>query len=60
VWREAADVVIEPDVKDMLWDSFDKTPELVAAGKAAARQALPAIRHAIAEFERVANLPPAE
>jgi NTE family protein len=60
VWREAADVVIEPDVKDMLWDSFDKTPELVAAGKAAARQALPAIRHAIAEFERVVNLPPAE
>lgn len=58
VWRDASDVIVEPDVKDMLWDSFDRTPELVAAGKIAARQALPEIRHAIREFERALAAPP--
>ncbi len=57
VWREAADVVIEPDVKDMLWDAFDKTPELVASGEAAARLALPEIRQAIKDFESAATPP---
>lgn len=57
VWREAADVVIEPDVKDVLWDAFDKTPELVAVGVTAAKQALPEIREALAQFERAANPP---
>jgi hypothetical protein len=35
-------------VKDFLWDDFDKTSELIAAGEAAARAALPKIRAAIA------------
>jgi NTE family protein len=47
-WRRAADVIIEPNVKDFLWDDFDKTAELIAAGEAAARAALPKIRLAIA------------
>src|SRR5712664_4092796 len=43
-WRTQADVVIEPDVKTFVWDDFSKTPEMVAAGEAAALAALPQIR----------------
>jgi NTE family protein len=47
-WRARADIIIEPVVKDFLWDDFEKTSELMAAGEAAARAALPKIRAAIA------------
>ena len=47
-WRRAADVIIEPSVKDFLWDDFEKASELIAAGEAAARAALPKIRAALA------------
>jgi NTE family protein len=47
-WRNAVDVLIEPDVHHILWDEFIKTPQLVAAGEAAARAALPAIKDALA------------
>ena len=47
-WRRHANVIIEPDVTPFLWDDFSKTPELIGAGEAAARQALPAIRAALA------------
>ncbi len=43
-WRTQADVIIEPDVKPFVWDDFSKTPEMVAAGEAAALAALPQIR----------------
>jgi NTE family protein len=43
-WRTQADVIIEPDVKNFVWDDFSKTPEMVAAGEAAALAALPEIR----------------
>ena len=46
-WRRAADIIIEPAVKDFLWDDFDKTPELIAAGETAARAAMPKIRAAL-------------
>jgi len=46
-WRRTADIIIEPNVKDFLWDDFEKTPELIAAGEAAARAALPKIRAAL-------------
>ncbi len=46
-WRRAADIIIEPNVKDFLWDDFDKTSELIAAGETAARIALPKIRAAL-------------
>jgi NTE family protein len=49
-WRRDADVVIEPNVTNVLWDEFVRTPELVAAGEAAAKLALPSIRAAIAAF----------
>ncbi|MFZ0037623.1 MAG: patatin-like phospholipase family protein [Candidatus Acidiferrales bacterium] len=53
-WRQSADVVIEPDVHDVLWDAFTETPRLIAAGAAATRAALPRIRAAIAR-----HMPPA-
>jgi NTE family protein len=43
-WRTQADVIIEPDVKSFVWDDFSRTPEMVAAGEAAALAALPQIR----------------
>jgi len=46
-WRAQADVTIEPDVKPFVWDDFSKTPEMVAAGEAAALAALPQIRAAL-------------
>lgn len=46
-WRALTDVLIEPDVHHILWDEFVKTPQLVAAGEAAARAALPKIKAAL-------------
>ncbi len=46
-WLRYADVILEPVVKDIHWDDFQRTPELVAAGMAAARAALPEIRMAL-------------
>jgi NTE family protein len=39
-WRSASDVVIEPNVRHILWDDFPRTPELVAAGEAATEAAI--------------------
>jgi NTE family protein len=49
-WRDATDVLIEPDVHSILWDEFVKTPALVAAGEEATRAALPKIREGLAGF----------
>jgi NTE family protein len=46
-WRTQADVIIEPDVKPFVWDDFSKTPDMIAAGEAAALAALPQIRAAL-------------
>lgn len=46
-WRQMANVVIEPNVAEIAWDEFSKTPQMIAAGEAAALVALPAIRRAI-------------
>jgi NTE family protein len=51
-WRTQADVVIEPDVKPFVWDDFSKTPQMVAAGEAAALAALPQIRAALRREKR--------
>jgi NTE family protein len=51
-WRQQADVIIEPDVTPFVWDDFTKTPDMVAAGAAAALAALPEIRAAINGEER--------
>jgi NTE family protein len=57
-WRRAADITIEPVVKDFLWDDFERTSELIAAGEVAARAALPKIRAVIAEKTTQKKLPP--
>ena len=54
-WREATDVLIEPDVHHILWDEFVKTPQLVAAGEAATRAALPEVRAALAAWSSKAS-----
>ncbi len=43
-WRDEADVIIEPKVEGLAWDAFERTPEMIAAGAAAARLMLPHIR----------------
>jgi len=44
LWQADADVVMEPEVQDFGYDSFDRAPALVRAGEDAARRALPRIR----------------
>jgi len=51
-WRQQVDVLIEPNVKPFVWDDFTKTPEMVAAGEAAALAALPQIRAVLAGEKR--------
>jgi NTE family protein len=46
-WRTQADIIIEPEVKQFVWDDFTKTPDMVAAGEIAALHALPQIRAAL-------------
>ncbi len=43
-WRQQADLIIEPEVREYAWDDFSKTPELVNAGEVATMKLLPEIR----------------
>jgi NTE family protein len=43
-WKEAADLVIEPDVNGFEYDAFVHTTALIKAGETATRQALPALK----------------
>ncbi len=43
-WRQQADLIIEPEVREYAWDDFSKTPELVHAGEVATMKLLPEIR----------------
>jgi NTE family protein len=43
-WKKDANLVIEPDVNGFAYDCFERTPELIAAGEAAMRAALPQVR----------------
>lgn len=43
-WMKDADLVIEPNVEGFAYDCFERTPELIAAGEAAMREALPQVR----------------
>ena len=44
MWKTAADVVIEPDVRGFSYDGFERAPELIRAGEAAMRAVLPQVR----------------
>jgi NTE family protein len=43
-WKQAADLVVEPDVHEFKYDAFDHSAELVRAGETAMRVALPEVR----------------
>jgi NTE family protein len=47
LWHSDVDILIEPEVHHILWDEFVKTPQLVAAGEAATRTAIPKIKEAL-------------
>ena len=44
LWREAADLVIEPDVAGFGYDDFKRADDLIRVGEAAMRAALPEVR----------------
>jgi NTE family protein len=44
LWREAADLVIEPNVAGFGYDDFQRADALIRAGEAAMRNALPEVR----------------
>jgi NTE family protein len=44
LWRDAADLVIEPDVAGFAYDDFKRADELIGVGEAAMRNAMPAVR----------------
>lgn len=48
-WRDHCDLAIEPELGNFRWDDFGRANELIAAGEAAARKALPALRHLLRE-----------
>lgn len=43
-WREAADLVVEPDVAGFAYDDFKRADDLMHAGEVAMRKALPQVR----------------
>ena len=54
VWREAADLVIEPDVAGFAYDDFKRADDLVRVGEAAMKNALPEVRKWLATAEEAA------
>jgi predicted acylesterase/phospholipase RssA len=44
LWKEAADLVIEPDVAGFGYDDFKRADELIHVGEVAMRSALPTVR----------------
>ncbi|MGA7907914.1 MAG: patatin-like phospholipase family protein, partial [Candidatus Sulfotelmatobacter sp.] len=44
LWRNAADLVIEPDVAGFAYDDFKRANDLIRAGEVAMRAALPEVR----------------
>jgi len=44
LWRSAADIVVEPDVAGFAYDDFKRSGDLIKAGEAAMRIALPEVR----------------
>lgn len=43
-WKAASDVILEPEIGEFGYDDFIRAPELIRAGEAAARVALPQIK----------------
>jgi hypothetical protein len=43
-WRQRSNLVIQPDVRSMEWDSFESGMELIKASEDAAMQELPQLQ----------------
>lgn len=58
-WRAASDVVLEPEIGDFGYDDFARATDLIRAGEAACRAAMPRIREWFPALpaERVAQQP---
>ena len=60
LWREEADLVIEPDVAGYAYDDFKRAKDLIRVGETAMRNALPEVRKWLATQEETAvNMKPA-
>jgi predicted acylesterase/phospholipase RssA len=44
LWKNAADVIVEPEVAGFAYDDFKRAGELMNAGEVAMRKALPEVR----------------
>jgi len=44
LWRQAADLVVEPDVAGFAYDDFKRADDLIRVGETAMRKALPEVR----------------
>ncbi len=44
LWKDAADIVVEPDVAGFAYDDFKRAGDLIRSGEVAMRQALPEVR----------------
>ena len=55
LWREAADLIIEPDVAGFAYDDFKRADDLIHSGEVAMRKALPEVRKWLAEAEAAAD-----
>jgi NTE family protein len=44
LWKNAADVVVEPDVAGFAYDDFKRAGDLIRSGEVAMRQAMPEVR----------------
>jgi NTE family protein len=43
-WRNAADLVVEPEVSDFAYDDFKRAADLIKVGESAMREALPEVK----------------
>jgi len=51
LWESAADVILTPDVRGFSYDGFERASDLIAAGEAVTRAALPKIKAWMAQPE---------
>ncbi len=57
LWKEAADLIIEPDVAGFAYDDFKRADDLIRVGEAAMRKALPVVRKWLATPAEASVLP---
>jgi NTE family protein len=55
MWKESADLVIEPDVAGFAYDDFKRADELIHAGEVAMRKALPEVRKWLTVAEEIST-----